>query len=93
LFPGPWRDGLKPLDVLQPEGPSFTVEGNLVKWQKWQLRVSFNFRRVAPGFAGGEVVRQPGRRSAAAAGVVLLGWGGAALLQLAWHMLRHFSPS
>ncbi|KAI8472761.1 MAG: copper amine oxidase [Monoraphidium minutum] len=44
LQPGPWRAGLKPLDVLQPEGPSFSVEGGLVKWQKWQMRVSFNYR-------------------------------------------------
>ncbi|KAF8068451.1 maoI [Scenedesmus sp. PABB004] len=44
LFPGPWRSDLKPLDVVQPEGPSFTVEGNLVKWQKWSFRVGFNYR-------------------------------------------------
>lgn len=40
----PWRDDIKPLNVVQPEGPSFTVEGNLVKWQKWQFRVGFNYR-------------------------------------------------
>jgi hypothetical protein len=28
--------------VLQ--GPSFTVDGNLVCWQKWQFRVGFNYR-------------------------------------------------
>jgi primary-amine oxidase len=44
LFPGPWREGLKPLDIVMPEGPSFSVEGNLIKWQKWQMRVTFNFR-------------------------------------------------
>lgn len=26
------------------QGPSFSVEGNLVKWQKWQFRVGFNYR-------------------------------------------------
>lgn len=26
------------------QGPSFTVEGNLVKWQKWHLRIGFNSR-------------------------------------------------
>jgi primary-amine oxidase len=39
-----WRDDVKPLDISQPEGPSFTVEGFLVKWQKWQFRVGFTPR-------------------------------------------------
>ena len=39
-----WRTGLKPLNVVQPEGPSFTVDGNLVSWQKWSMRISFNYR-------------------------------------------------
>ena len=36
------RDDLKPLEITQPEGASFQVEGQVVKWQKWQLRVSVN---------------------------------------------------
>ena len=36
------REGLKPISITQPEGPSFTVEGNLVQWQKWQFRISFD---------------------------------------------------
>eukprot|EP00929_Paragymnodinium_shiwhaense_P023135 TRINITY_DN1456_c1_g1_i2.p1 TRINITY_DN1456_c1_g1~~TRINITY_DN1456_c1_g1_i2.p1 ORF type:complete len:476 (-),score=61.53 TRINITY_DN1456_c1_g1_i2:419-1846(-) len=40
-----WRqETLKQLNIVQPDGPSFTVEGNVVKWQKWQLRVGFNYR-------------------------------------------------
>eukprot|EP00803_Ostreobium_quekettii_P010562 evm.model.scf_1177.3 EVM.evm.TU.scf_1177.3 scf_1177:31016-41785(+) len=39
-----WRSDLKELQIIQPDGPSFTVEGNLVKWQKWQLRIGFNYR-------------------------------------------------
>ena len=31
-------------DITQPEGPSFTVDGNLVQWQNWSLRVGFNHR-------------------------------------------------
>jgi primary-amine oxidase len=39
---GPLRTDLKPLNIVQPEGPSFTVEGNLVRWQKWSLRVGMD---------------------------------------------------
>ena len=28
--------------ITQPEGPSFTVEGNLVRWQKWSMRVGMD---------------------------------------------------
>jgi primary-amine oxidase len=41
---GPLRTDLKPIAITQPEGPSFTVEGTLVRWQKWQLRVGFTPR-------------------------------------------------
>ena len=34
------RTDLKPLEITQPEGPSFQVEGNLIRWQKWQFRFS-----------------------------------------------------
>lgn len=36
------REGLEPISITQPEGVSFTVDGNLVCWQNWQLRVSFD---------------------------------------------------
>ena len=39
---GPMRDDLKPLEITQPEGPSFTVDGNHVEWQRWSLRVGFD---------------------------------------------------
>jgi primary-amine oxidase len=39
---GPMRDDLEPLEITQPEGPSFTVDGNLVRWQRWSLRVSMD---------------------------------------------------
>ncbi|HEY3724739.1 MAG TPA: primary-amine oxidase [Acidimicrobiia bacterium] len=38
----PLRDDLKPLEITQPEGPSFSVEGNLVRWSKWSLRLGFD---------------------------------------------------
>lgn len=38
------REPLKPLNITQPEGPSFTLDGNLLQWQNWSLRVGFNHR-------------------------------------------------
>ncbi|MGQ0832850.1 MAG: primary-amine oxidase [Microthrixaceae bacterium] len=35
----PLREDLRPLEVAQPDGVSFTVEGNLLRWQRWSLRV------------------------------------------------------
>jgi primary-amine oxidase len=39
---GPMRTDLKPLEITQPEGPSFTVDGNVVEWQRWSFRVGFD---------------------------------------------------
>src|SRR5215469_9280622 len=41
---GELRGDLKPIEISQPEGPSFTVDGWAVRWQKWSLRVGFNGR-------------------------------------------------
>ena len=38
------RTDLKPLEISQPEGVSFTVDGNEVRWQNWSMRLGFNFR-------------------------------------------------
>lgn len=37
------RTDLKQL-VVQPPGASFTIEDDVVQWQKWQFRLSFNYR-------------------------------------------------
>ncbi|WP_439098576.1 primary-amine oxidase [Amycolatopsis nivea] len=39
---GPVRDTQKPIVITQPEGPSFTVDGDVVTWEKWQFRIGFN---------------------------------------------------
>jgi primary-amine oxidase len=39
----PPRD-VKPLLVTQPEGAGFTLDGRLLSWQNWQLRLGFNHR-------------------------------------------------
>jgi primary-amine oxidase len=37
----PLRSDIKPLHITQPEGPSFTVDGNRIDWQKWSVRITF----------------------------------------------------
>jgi primary-amine oxidase len=39
-----FRTDVMPLLITQPEGPSFTVEGQLVRWQKWRFRVGTHIR-------------------------------------------------
>ena len=39
-----FREDLKPIEITQPEGPSFTVEGWHVAWQKWDMRIGFTPR-------------------------------------------------
>jgi primary-amine oxidase len=38
------RQDVRPIEIRQPEGPSFTVDGHEVRWQKWRLRVGFSAR-------------------------------------------------
>lgn len=38
------RKSTKPYHVNQPEGPSFTVDGNHISWEKFSMRISFNYR-------------------------------------------------
>jgi primary-amine oxidase len=41
---GPLRDDLRPLEIIQPQGPSFEVRGWEVRWQRWRLRLGFTAR-------------------------------------------------
>ena len=36
------RDDLKPIEVVQPEGVSFTVEGSEIGWYRWTLRAALD---------------------------------------------------
>jgi primary-amine oxidase len=38
------RTDLKPIEITQPDGPSFSVDGYEVRWQKWSFRVGFTPR-------------------------------------------------
>ncbi|KAI0738234.1 peroxisomal copper amine oxidase [Daedaleopsis nitida] len=39
-----FRDDVKPLHVVQPEGVSFKVDGHVLEWQKWKMHVAFHHR-------------------------------------------------
>ena len=41
-----FRDDLKPLHVVQPEGVSFKVDGNVLEWQKWKMHVGKHSREL-----------------------------------------------
>ncbi|GAB3719323.1 primary-amine oxidase [Nocardiopsis oceani] len=41
---GPNRTTQKPIEITQPEGPSFSLDGNLLTWENWSLRVGFDAR-------------------------------------------------
>ena len=41
---GAFRPDLRPFEVVQPDGPSFRVDGHHVAWQKWSFRIGFTPR-------------------------------------------------
>lgn len=47
LLSQPLRTDVKPLNVIQPDGPSFKANGNLIEWQNWRFRLGFSAREGA----------------------------------------------
>ncbi len=41
---GPQRTTLRPIEISQPEGPSFTLDGTYLEWQNWSMRIGFDAR-------------------------------------------------
>ncbi|KAF2198063.1 hypothetical protein GQ43DRAFT_379555 [Delitschia confertaspora ATCC 74209] len=41
---GGYRTDLKPINITQPEGVSFTMDGRIINWQNWRLHIGFNYR-------------------------------------------------
>ncbi|MHA3021695.1 primary-amine oxidase [Mycobacterium sp. BMJ-28] len=44
LVQGPALEGLKPIEITQPEGASFVVDGEHIAWGNWKLRIGFDVR-------------------------------------------------
>ncbi|MCU1351991.1 MAG: primary-amine oxidase, partial [Acidimicrobiales bacterium] len=38
----PHRHDLRPLEITQPDGPSFTIDGHVLRWQRWAMHVSLD---------------------------------------------------
>jgi primary-amine oxidase len=67
LVPGQrLREDVKPLEIAQPDGVSFTLEGNLLRWQRWSMRLGFNVREALVihtlGYQDGERLRPVAHR-------------------------------
>ncbi|GAA5155751.1 hypothetical protein GCM10023321_29930 [Pseudonocardia eucalypti] len=57
---GPPRRTLRPIEISQPEGVSFQLDGNLLTWENWSVRVGFDAREGLLlhqlGFAGRPII-------------------------------------
>ncbi|KAK4569932.1 peroxisomal copper amine oxidase [Recurvomyces mirabilis] len=41
---GGFRKDIKPINITQPEGVSFSIDGRTLKWQNWSVHIGFNYR-------------------------------------------------
>ncbi|KAF1867025.1 hypothetical protein Lal_00049452 [Lupinus albus] len=56
------RSDVKPLQIIQPEGPSFRVNGHYIEWQKWNFRIGFTPREGLVIYSVAYVDGSRGRR-------------------------------
>jgi primary-amine oxidase len=40
----PLRDDIAPLEITQPDGPGFVLDGRVLSWQRWRVHVGFTPR-------------------------------------------------
>ncbi|KAL4586964.1 hypothetical protein LXL04_011612 [Taraxacum kok-saghyz] len=59
------RSDVKPLNIVQPDGPSFRVDGHFVQWQKWNFRIGFTPREGLIIYSVAYVDGSRGRRPVA----------------------------
>jgi primary-amine oxidase len=38
------RQDLRPIEITQPDGPSFTLDGHEIRWQKWRIMIGYTPR-------------------------------------------------
>jgi len=69
------RTDLKTIDITQPDGPSFTVDGNHIRWASWDLRAVMDHTEgialQSIGWTGSDGVRRPIMRRASVAEMVV----------------------
>jgi primary-amine oxidase len=41
---GGYRTDIKPINITQPEGVSFKLNGREIEWQNWKFHIGFNYR-------------------------------------------------
>ena len=41
---GGFRTDVKPINITQPEGVSFTINNRIIDWQNWNIHVGFSHR-------------------------------------------------
>jgi primary-amine oxidase len=56
---GPLRGDLRPIEITQPEGPSFSVSGNVIEWQRWRVHAHID---AVEGLVISDVSYLDGRR-------------------------------
>jgi primary-amine oxidase len=56
---GPLRDDLRPIEITQPEGPSFSLSGHVIEWQRWRLHAHID---PVEGLVISDVSYQDGER-------------------------------
>ncbi|KAG4378680.1 hypothetical protein AAZX31_17G082900 [Glycine max] len=59
------RSDIKPLQIIQLEGPSFRVDGSYVAWQKWNFRIGFTPREGLVIYSVAYIDGSQGRRPVA----------------------------